>query len=209
MAARFLAILILIAALSTITLNLLKNNTKKAYAQPKTDIEQLKKINMQEKIDSMKYLGEQNLEKFKEESDDFQGVARYFDEDIAERDNAVLAYIKSDEGKYKIGLQFKLAAEKDYIIADTVMLNINGNITTCTPTFKREYLGDGSKEVADYAIDERNYALLDSLIIAPTIKIRYKGRKISDRTLTPEEKQSLKETVETYKLLTGNLNKYI
>jgi TFIIF-interacting CTD phosphatase-like protein len=114
------------------------------------------------------------------------------------------------EENSKPWLRFRIQYKgDDWLFIENYNIKTDNDTYTFTPT-KRVERDNGSGDIwewCDESLNSRTYTMIQDVIKSKSVKIRHNGRQYyKDRRVSSREKAALKNVLDAYEALGGNMN---
>lgn len=150
-----------------------------------------------------------SLKKMKTKYDDIKKITWYYDKSTPESNNTnnIHLYIGKEEGK-KPFMRFVIRySSSDWLFIENYNIKADSAVFTISTSFgdvERDNSYGSIWEWYDTVVDNKILLIVNSIIDAKNVKIRYNGQKYyNEKTVTQKEKTALKNILDAYIALGG------
>lgn len=187
---------------------------KELLAKSKKEISKIKALKEQE----AKKVEEENkrrlakaTSKMRTNVDEMKGITWYYDKNTSKYNNVNSLHLYMGKEKdSKPWLRFRIQYKgDDWLFIENYTIKTDNETYTFTPfkNVERDNGSGGIWEWCDEKVTKRTYDIVQDIIDSKSVKIRHNGSKYyKDRTISSREKTALKNVLDAYEALGGNLN---
>ncbi len=149
--------------------------------------------------------------KMRKNVDEMKGITWYYDKNTTKYNNVNNFHLyMGKEENTKPWLRFRIQYKgDDWLFIENYNIKTDNDTYTFTPTkrVERDNGSGGIWEWCDESLNSRTYAMIQDVINSKSVKIRHNGQKYyKDRRVSSREKTALKNVIDAYEALGGNMN---
>lgn len=149
--------------------------------------------------------------KMRKNVDEMKGITWYYDNNTTKYNNVNSFHLymgkeKNSKPWLRLRIQYK---GDDWLFIKNYNVKTDNDTYTFSPTkgVERDNGSGGIWEWCDESLNSRTYAMIQDVINSKSVKIRYNGQQYyKDRQLSSREKTALKNVLDAFEALGGNLN---
>jgi hypothetical protein len=149
--------------------------------------------------------------KMRSQPDEVRGITFYSDKATTEYDdiNSFHLYIGKSASRVWLRLRIQYAAD-DWLFVESFVIKADDQRFDITPDYfdiERDNGYGGIWEWYDGAVERRDVKMVQAVIAASKVTLRYNGKQYyDDREITTAEKQALQNVLDAFVALGGNLD---